>query len=177
VALGDGNLSKLNGRSVRLRITCDTKYPHIAEAIKENIRVIFPHNKISIVPNRGNYFNISCYSNEWEYLLGWTSTDGPKSKQKACIPDWIKQNKNYTIACLRGLIQTDGSSYNDRGYVMVGFVSYYPELAYEVYGLIQSLNFTPRIYRIPLKNNSVRFNIRLSQNVSDFLRVTKAIKS
>jgi hypothetical protein len=27
LAIGDGNLSNPNGRAVRLRITCDTKYP------------------------------------------------------------------------------------------------------------------------------------------------------
>jgi len=27
LALGDGNLSNPNGRAVRLRITCDKKYP------------------------------------------------------------------------------------------------------------------------------------------------------
>lgn len=30
VALGDGNLSNPNGRALRLRITCDEKYPGIA---------------------------------------------------------------------------------------------------------------------------------------------------
>ncbi len=29
LAIGDGNLSNPNGRAVRLRITCDTKYPRL----------------------------------------------------------------------------------------------------------------------------------------------------
>jgi len=34
VALGDGNLSNPNGRAVRLRITCDTKYPALIAKIR-----------------------------------------------------------------------------------------------------------------------------------------------
>lgn len=31
VGIGDGNLSLMNGRSIRLRISCDTKYPHLVQ--------------------------------------------------------------------------------------------------------------------------------------------------
>jgi hypothetical protein len=33
VALGDGDLSNPNGRAVRLRITCDKKYPRLIEHV------------------------------------------------------------------------------------------------------------------------------------------------
>ena len=36
---------------------------------------------------------------------------GNKIKNKLRIPDWIKSNKNYLKACLRGLYDTDGSVY------------------------------------------------------------------
>ena len=34
VAIGDGNLSNPNGRAVRLRITCDKKYPALIARIR-----------------------------------------------------------------------------------------------------------------------------------------------
>ena len=39
VALGDGNLSNPNGRAIRLRISCDTRYPFIIESIKEALKM------------------------------------------------------------------------------------------------------------------------------------------
>ena len=38
VAIGDGNLSNPNGRAVRLRVTCDTKYEFIIKQVKSNIQ-------------------------------------------------------------------------------------------------------------------------------------------
>ena len=39
VALGDGNLSNPNGRAVRLRITCDIKYPKIISEIQKKLNI------------------------------------------------------------------------------------------------------------------------------------------
>ena len=36
---------------------------------------------------------------------------GNKVEQQVGVPEWIKQDKNYTIKCLRGLIDTDGTIY------------------------------------------------------------------
>ncbi len=39
---------------------------------------------------------------------------GNKIKQNIDIPDWIKNNNNFSRACLRGLLDTDGCVYLDR---------------------------------------------------------------
>lgn len=49
VALGDGNLSCPNGRAVRLRVTCDKRYPNIIKAIIINLEIIFPKTKFLYV--------------------------------------------------------------------------------------------------------------------------------
>ena len=36
---------------------------------------------------------------------------------KICIPEWIYREYNPIVPCLRGLIETDGSIYRDRGYL------------------------------------------------------------
>jgi hypothetical protein len=60
VSLGDGNLSRPNGRAIRLRITCDAAYPVISSEIIESLKKLFPKNKVSLVKNKKDtYFNIS----------------------------------------------------------------------------------------------------------------------
>ena len=73
IALGDGNLSNSNGRAIRLRVTCDAKYPKVADEIIEGLKTILPKNKISIVrvPGKDTFFNISIYSNKFAEWMPW----------------------------------------------------------------------------------------------------------
>ena len=64
VALGDGNLSNPNGRAVRLRISCDTRYPKIQHEIIKNIKILLPKNSIGIVKRPRHCNDISVYSNK-----------------------------------------------------------------------------------------------------------------
>lgn len=84
---------------------------------------------------------------------------------------------------MRGLIETDGSVYNDRGYKMMIFTSIIPELAKDFYDIVCSLGFKPHIYKItPKKTKKYKYNqqdvyhIRLSKNVSKFLELVKPEK-
>lgn len=176
VAIGDGNLSNPNGRAVRLRVSCDNKYPKIIERIKNAIQQLLPTNKISIVNHGGTWCDISCYSNKWEDLLGWRAKSGSKYKQRVSVPIWIRTNKKYTISCLRGLFETDGCIYNDRGYVMVNFVSIIPELACDVIDMIKDLGFHPRKYTIETKTK-IRYNIRISKDVNSFIKIINLKKN
>ena len=169
VAMGDGNLSNPNGRAVRLRITCDIKYPRMIERMQLAIQELLPKNKVSIVKRKSNCCDISCYSNKWEDLLGWKAKNGSKYKQNIIIPDWIKKNKKYSIACIRGLFETDGSIYKDRGYEMVNFVTIIPNLAADVMEILKKLEFNPKIYRINT-TKIPRYTIRISKNVTLFLK-------
>jgi len=176
VAIGDGNLSNPNGRATRLRITCDLKYPQIISEIKDVISYLLPQNKVSIINRTKRYCDISCYSNKWEKILGWQANNGPKYQQKIKIPQWIKNNKNYTSACLKGLLQTDGSIYQDRGYTMVNFTTIMPTLSKDVLDMIKSLNYTANIYTIQPKNNQTRFTIRISKDVKKFINTIELTK-
>ena len=182
VAIGDGNLSNPNGRATRLRITCDAEYPKLAEKIKNSIKSLLPNNKVSVIYRHKNYFDISCYSNRWEEILRWHVGKGSKIAQNVSIPNWINGKATYKINCLRGLLETDGSIYNDRGYRMVMFTTAIPKLARDVYDIIKSLGFTSHIYKIDRKNNSYNFkqkpiyHIRVSKNVERFLNLIKPEK-
>lgn len=182
LAIGDGNLSNPNGRAVRLRITCDKKYPFLLNRIKNVLNLLFPENKVSFINKKG-CIDISIFSNNLEKILGWKADGGSKFIQKVSVPFWIKEKGEYKINCLRGLIETDGSIYYDRGYKMVIFTTIMPNLAEDVYGMMKSLNFNPRIYKIKPKKNKynynqqVRYNIRLSKDVDKFIKLIKIDKS
>ncbi len=177
LALGDGNLSNPNGRAVRLRITCDTKYPSLIIKISEALQRLLPNNKVGKIKKKGNCLDVYCYSNTLEGLVGWKVGLGPKFKQRVRVPIKIKTDRKLTIACLRGLMQTDGSIYNDRGYIMVMFVTIIPELAEDVVEMIKNLGFLPHCYKILIKRPSQdRYNIRISKDTEEFIKTIKLIK-
>jgi len=170
VALGDGNLSNPNGRAVRLRVSCDSRYTEITQSILSSLKKLMPNNKVAIVHRSKNCIDISCYSNKWPTLLGWTADGGPKEKQKVKVPRWIKNNNQYIKACLRGLFETDGSVYNDRGYIMTNFVTVIPTLLKDVVAMINKLGFAPNIQALNQDNRKIKYTVRISKNAKAFLR-------
>ena len=107
LSLGDGNLSNSNGRAVKLRITCDKKYPRLVEKIANSLQKLLPDNKVGRVDS-GNSVDVYCYSNYLESILGWTAKGGSKIKQGIFVPSWIIEDASFSKECLRGLFQTDG---------------------------------------------------------------------
>jgi len=179
VALGDGNLSNPNGRAVRLRVTCDTKYPALIAKIRGALERLFPQNRVSVVPSRGNYVNLSVYSNHLETLLGWRAMGGSKQQQDVRVPEWITEDASLSIDCLRGLIETDGSVYLDRGYPMVGFSTVIDGLAKQVDHMMRSLGFGPHLYRVRQEPGaaSFKYQVRLSRKVDEFLLLVQPTKT
>ncbi|MFA5889015.1 MAG: LAGLIDADG family homing endonuclease [Candidatus Paceibacterota bacterium] len=167
LVLGDGNLSNPNGRAVRLRITCDKKYPELHRYILSSLQKFLPDNKV-FISYRKNCLDVTCYSNMLEKLLGWKAKGGSKYAQMVEIPKWILRNKIYTKECLRGIIQTDGSIYKDRGYLMVNITSSIPSLAESVVLGIKSIGYKPNIqpHQDPRK---IKYTIRISKNTQKFI--------
>lgn len=77
---------------------------------------------------------------------------GNKIKQQVDIPDWIKQNKLYSIACVRGLIDTDGCIFNHRykvngkfySYKKLAFTSLSKPLRQSVFNILENVGLNPR---------------------------------
>lgn len=178
LSIGDSNLSNVN-RTTRLRISCDTKYPLLIKRISESLRLLFPQNKVNTIKKRGNCVDVYTYSNHLENLLGWKAKNGSKDQQKVSVPDWISEKEVYKINCLRGLIETDGSIYSDRGYKMVIFSTIINRLAEDVFKLIASLGFKSHLYKVPEKKSThgYKYQVRLSKNVQEFLDLVKPNKS
>lgn len=175
VALGDGNLSNFNGRSVRLRVTCDKKYQKLIKHIEDSISMFLPENKVSLVFRKDNAIDISCYSNHWEDILRWNSCGGSKMVQRVKIPSWILGSKEFIKECLRGIIQTDGSIFKDRKYTHINIVSSIPTLADSIKQAICTLGYKPNI-QIFSSENADKYTIRISKDVNRFIQDIKLWK-
>jgi DNA-binding transcriptional regulator WhiA len=175
IALGDGNLSNPNGRATRLRITCDRKYPLIIKNIVKNLKIIFPQNKVSVI-SKGNALDISVYSNDLEKLLGWKAKGGSKIIQKVGVPIWVKKDIIYRKECLRGLFQTDGSIYFDRGYKMVNFTSVGYTLIKDVGDMLKEIGFKTQSRKVTDKGKT-KYVIRISKDTKKFIKIINLWKS
>jgi len=173
IALGDGNLSRPNGRATRLRITCDAKYPTIIQDITSALSKLLPNNKVSIVPGpRPTYCNVSVYSEKLNELLPWKVNGGSKFLQQAHVPRWIFENTDYQTAVLKWLIQTDGSIYKDRTYTMINFTNIIEPLADDVATLMILLGFKPTKSKTLQKSSKVKYTVRLARDADYFLELT-----
>ncbi len=78
---------------------------------------------------------------------------GNKIAQELDIPAWVRTKRSYMIACLRGLVDTDGSIFTHRykvkgkwySYKKLSFTSASPRLRTTVLMFLKSLGFSSRI--------------------------------
>lgn len=87
---------------------------------------------------------------------------GNKIKQQVDIPLWIKKNNLYLIACVRGLIDTDGCIFTHRykvngkfySYKKLAFTSYSKPLRQSVFNILKDIGVNPRL----AQNRDVRLD-------------------
>ena len=80
---------------------------------------------------------------------------GNKIKQNLDIPDWIRGNRKYEIACMRGLVDTDGCIFKHSyrvgrkvySYKKLSFTSASNYLLMSVYQILKNLDMNPRLAR------------------------------
>ena len=109
--------------------------------------------------------------------MPWETNEGSKIAQNAHVPDWILANLKFSKACLRGLIQTDGCVYTDRGYPMVNFTNNIEQLALDVRKIMEDLGFRPNYSRILNDNKNFKYTVRISRNAKKFTRILGLYKA
>lgn len=109
--------------------------------------------------------------------MGWTSHQGSKFKQGVSVPTWIKKSKKFSTACLRGLFETDGSVYKDRGYTTVNFVTIIPTLVEDVVQMIRDAGFSPNIQTHKPRKGEAKYTIRVSKEAAKFVKTIGISKS
>ena len=88
-----------------------------------------------------------------EFLIGLGLKQGHKINQHISVPDWIMKSKKYQIACLRGMIDTDGSVVLETHtiknkkytYPRINFSSASPFLIQHAFFIFLRLGFSPKI--------------------------------
>jgi len=150
IMIGDGGLSTYQA-IVTLNHIDDLDYtPFVVELIKKLFKVTpsinhSPKNSVNDITVSRKAL-VECL-----HELGLPI--GNKIKQKLDIPEWIKRNKKFSIACLRGLVDTDGCVFIHRykvkgkfySYKKLSFTSASAPLRESVYVLLKELGLYPRI--------------------------------
>ncbi len=173
IAMGDGGISKRQV-CITLHHKDDKEYAQfVADCMKKLFGVtpsIYHSEKYSV-----NDIVIS-RSELVKYLVFLGLVTGNKIRQHIDIPKWIKQNRKFRIACLRGLIDADGSifthSYKVKNkwyhYKKLSFTTASLPLRNSVYKIFKETGFHPRI--------SGKRDIRLDSK-EDVKRYFKVINS
>lgn len=122
IHLGDGTLTKYF-----LKITQDPRYdlPYVSY-ILALIRDLFGTSPTVRKERDGNLIYIQLFSKtSCEYLHSkWELPYGNKIRGKAAIPQEIVENTDLAVACLRGLVDTDGSISKDGNSLSIRFSSH-----------------------------------------------------
>ncbi len=109
--------------------------------------------------------------------MPWKVGRGTKLHQKARVPHWVKNDSVYAKECLRGLLQTDGSIYEDRDYRMVNFTNHCQYLAEDVFFLLQEAGFQPTISKTLSKSGNYKYCVRVARDTDILIRTIKLHKT
>lgn len=120
IILGDGNIwiikKKTGGNVYALNITIsyNLNFDYI-NYVKSLMHSIFGDNFHSYDKPKQKIIELRIYSNKLlEELSKIGMHAGNKVENQVSVPNWIKKSEKFSIACLRGLVDTDGSIYSPK---------------------------------------------------------------
>ena len=113
IILGDGSIQDKNwGYSVRIVGDSVKDREYLLSYVKPLCDSLFGLDSKVSKHRKWNELFITIHSKRAvEFLLSVGLLAGDKIKNKVTIPTWIFENDSYLQACLRGLVDTDGSIY------------------------------------------------------------------
>ncbi len=137
--LGDGNLW-----NNRVRIAFDKRnirYINYVSNLFEEIFGISLNKEISKKTNQAYLYCTNRFVVEKLFELGLLR--GSKIKNNLGVPKWIKENKDYSKACVRGLIDTDGCIYKCKRekQIYIKFTNFNKQLLRDFKELTSKLNY------------------------------------
>jgi hypothetical protein len=112
--LGDGHIARM-GRTYRLRISLDSKYPVIVSEAEALLKRCWPENSVDrIAVNNGRMTVLSVYSKHVPCLFPQHGP-GPKHDRLIALEQWQQRiATDHAWRMLRGLIRSDGCSFINR---------------------------------------------------------------
>jgi hypothetical protein len=150
IAMGDGGMSQYQVR-VSLNTTDDSSYIQFVSGLMCDLFEVAPalyqdsnDNVTDLVISRKVLV---------DYLHNLGLPIGDKIRNGLDMPDWIKESQTYAIACVRGLIDTDGCVFTHRysvkgksyAYKKLSFTSASPPLLETVYEILSCWEMKPRM--------------------------------
>jgi intein/homing endonuclease len=153
IILGDGGISKYQV-VVTLHATDDKEYGgFVARLIAQLFKVpvgIYPSKTDAVIDYVVSRIELVRFLEE----IGLKQ--GNKIKQQVDIPLWIKNDKEYSLACVRGLVDTDGSVFDHRykvngkqySYKKLSFTSRSEPLRQSVYYIMKDLGLRARLANV-----------------------------
>lgn len=155
VMLGDGGISCKSQAVITLHKKDSKNYIGLVCGMIKSLFSIDPAVYLYKKGSRKNVANIIINSTSFvSFLISKGLKIGNKVKQQVDAPDWIKKNKEFSISCLRGLIDTDGCIYyhrhitNGKKYFNVGinFSNKSVPLLKFVHKVLEDSGFNPKIF-------------------------------
>ena len=160
IMMGDGGLSNYQA-TITLHHTDDRDYiAFVAKKIEKLFRIkpaIYHRQEISVCNVVVSRKGIVAYLHSLGLPIG------NKIRQGLDIPEWIKKNEKFALACVRGLIDTDGSvvthSYVVKGkryrYKKISFCTHSELLRHSVARILSDSGMSPHLNRFDVRLDSI----------------------
>lgn len=177
IILGDGAISD---HQVRISLDChrDKEY---AEFVKDLMGKVLGERPSHFVYDDSVIALTISGIGLVEMLEGVGMQRGDKVRHQVSFPQWIREDPAYSIACVRGLFDTDGGLYfhkkEKRNYLGWCFASFSDPLLFDVMNTLQKLNFNVKksgahkLYMYSLKSISRYFEIVGSHNPKNAVKL------
>lgn len=156
IMIGDGGLTKYQAK-ITLHHKDDREYiDFVSSLIKKLFEVPI---KICHRPNISVKELVVSRKGLVDYLHKMGLPIGDKIRQNIDIPGWIKNSKNYSLACIRGLVDTDGSIFTHKyeshnkqyGYKKLDFSTASPHLMSSASKIFKKLGIKTYINKTSLR--------------------------
>lgn len=154
IMLGDGNVfvrEHTHGRSkavhqVRICGNKTFEQEYMLNFVSPLIHFLFKTNTFTKLAKSQDAMYVCVNSKNLVNYLGTIGLPpGNKKHNKISIPNWIKQNPEFLKACIRGLVDTDGSvhhlSNKDPHLIRINFSSHNPVLFDDFYNCLTELGY------------------------------------
>lgn len=173
IMMGDGGMSRRQ-LTITLHHIDDLPYSRFVVRLMKNLFDITPSVYHDIQDSVNNI--VISRSGLVQHLHALGLPIGNKVRQQFDIPLWIKRNRQFRIACVRGLVDTDGSVFTHHykvngkwySYKKLDFSSMSFPLRQSVYALFKEIGLHPRF----AQNKSVRLD-----SVQDMKKYFKIVSS
>ncbi len=171
IVMGDGGINDYMV-TITLDAKVDSEYVPYVVLLIEKLFNIKP--KLYYRKNNRAVDIVVASKNLVEFCINIGLKKGDKIRQNLDMPDWVKKDLDFSLACIRGLIDTDGCFFNhnykvngkEYTYPKIAFTSKSPSLLSSVSEILIKLGFYVRITK---DGNDIR--IENQKNVLKYIEL------